>query len=388
VRIFNISHCHRYQVFVHCLVNEAAAAAAVAQSKRLKGRSYRAAMAAESSATPTNRLAVPKATKQRSTLKSPSGLIPEVVISVRPGHKSLQRRKGSPASSTIEDPPASDSDSDAPRESKRRTSKKRALIIESDDEDGSTSDYVDHEEEEGPEKSKKSSAKAPSRKRLTKGSTSQSSDHEESPAEETDSEEEKSAVTSDDESVSSSKKLKPKSRTTKSKAQVKSAVRKVRTPSSSDETEGDEMEVDDPPPAAKKKATKRKAVDETERPAKKQKRADSDPWKLESKPVQKDWTQMKAPPLEMFHFARKIVDEYTYLDGKIHSLVTRIAAARHWVLSGTPPIHDFGALKTIAAFLNLHLGIDDDGEGQSAEVKKRRREQTGKRSWHYHSYVF
>jgi len=79
----------------------------------------------------------------------------------------------------------------------------------------------------------------------------------------------------------------------------------------------------------------------------------------------------------MFHFARKVVDEYTYLDGKIHASVTRITADRHWVLSGTPPIHDFAAVKTIAAYLNLHLGIDDDNEGKSVEVKKRRREQTG-----------
>lgn len=86
---------------------------------------------------------------------------------------------------------------------------------------------------------------------------------------------------------------------------------------------------------------------------------------------------MQAPPFEMFHFARVVVDEYTYLDGKIHALITNLTAERQWVLSGTPPIHDFGALKTIAAFLNIHLGVDDDGEGQSAEVKKRKREQTG-----------
>ena len=86
---------------------------------------------------------------------------------------------------------------------------------------------------------------------------------------------------------------------------------------------------------------------------------------------------MQSPPLEMFHFARKVVDEYTYLDGKIHALVTRITADRHWVLSGTASIHDFAAVKTIAAHLNLHLGIDDDNEGKSVEVKKRRREQTG-----------
>lgn len=131
---------------------------------------------------------------------------------------------------------------------------------------------------------------------------------------------------------------------------------------------------------AKPKAAtkKRKAEDDDARPAKKQKRReDTDPWKLRSPAVRREWSQMRAPPLEMFHFARKVVDEYTYLDGKIHSMVTNITAERHWVLSGTPPIHDFGALKTISAFLNLHLGVDDDGEGQSIQVKKRKREQTG-----------
>lgn len=387
--------------------------AAVAQSKRLKGRQYRAAVAkakaGDGSATTDTE---DKVMKQRSAQPLPSGLIPEVVINVRPGNKSLKGGKGSRASSTVEDPPASESDSDAPRKLKRRASAKRVLIIESESEDGSASEYDDNEEEnpkkskgissssrkaysEGttsqssdyetdaiPKKSKRvSSSKASSRKSLSKGSTSQSSDYEESSTD-TVSDEEQSAASSDDESVSSSKpKAKAKLKApTKSKAQNKTSSRKALPLSSSDVSDGDEMDVDDLPPQAKQKATKRKAVDESERPAKKQKRVDSDPWKLESKPVQKDWTQMKAPPLEMFHFSRKVVDEYTYLDGKIHSLVTRIAAERHWVLSGTPPIHDFGALKTIATFLNLHLGIDDDAEGQSAEVKKRRREQTGKRS--------
>ena len=101
-----------------------------------------------------------------------------------------------------------------------------------------------------------------------------------------------------------------------------------------------------------------------------------DPWKLRGA-AKHDWTQLHCPPLEMFHWARKVVDEYTYLDGKIHTLVTRLSADRHWVLSGTPPIHDFAAVKTIAAHLSLHLGIDDDNEGRSIEVKKRLREQTG-----------
>lgn len=363
----------------------ATAAAAIAQSKRLKGRSYRAAvertqaeatgevgaMAGASSATVADGHAE---TKQGSAKKSPSGLIPEVVITVRHGLKSLQGGKTSRAS-TVDDPPSSESDSDAPRQLNRRAATKRTLVLESDEEGGASSEYDAHEEV----KLKKSKKVPSSRKKPLKSNTSQSSDYEESSSGQTDSEEESSAAPSDDGSVSSSAKLKPKLKA-KTKPKAKISPRTAATSSSTGHTDGDEMDVDDPPSEAKQKgkAKKRKAVGESERPAKKQKRADSDPWKLESKPVQRDWTQMKAPPLEMFHFARKVVDEYTYLDGKIHSLVTRIAAERHWVLSGTPPIHDFGALKTIAAFLNLHLGIDDDAEGQSAEVKKRRREQTGR----------
>ena len=122
---------------------------------------------------------------------------------------------------------------------------------------------------------------------------------------------------------------------------------------------------------------------EAKPPKEKKRREDSDPWKLNSSTVQNNWKKMQAPPLEMFHFARKIVDEYTYLDGKVLSMVTRVQAERLWVLSGTPPIHDFGALKTISAFLNIHLGVDDDNEGQSVQVKKRKREQTGE----YHHII-
>ncbi|KAE9396876.1 hypothetical protein BT96DRAFT_921812 [Gymnopus androsaceus JB14] len=166
----------------------------------------------------------------------------------------------------------------------------------------------------------------------------------------------------------------------KSKPKQKPAAKKAAARATPSSTTDDDMDVDDPPQSSTKNG-KRKAVSDGNRPAKKQ-RIDSDPWKLGSAKVRDDWTQMQAPPLEMFHFARKVVDEYTYLDGKVHSLVTNLAAERQWVLSGTPPIHDFGALKTISAFLDVHLGIDDDGEGQSAEVKKRKRERTDVEKFH------
>lgn len=132
-------------------------------------------------------------------------------------------------------------------------------------------------------------------------------------------------------------------------------------------------------------AKKRKRADSEKKPKKpKVLRETVDPWKLRGAATRRDWTEMKAPPLEMFHFSRVVVDEYTYLGGKTLSMISRLSSDRHWVLSGTPPVHDFAAVKTIAKFLDVHLGVDDDGEGTSAAVKKRIREQTGKHS----CYVF
>eukprot|EP01117_Protostelium_nocturnum_P017438 TRINITY_DN709_c0_g2_i2.p1 TRINITY_DN709_c0_g2~~TRINITY_DN709_c0_g2_i2.p1 ORF type:complete len:1106 (+),score=377.01 TRINITY_DN709_c0_g2_i2:337-3318(+) len=92
---------------------------------------------------------------------------------------------------------------------------------------------------------------------------------------------------------------------------------------------------------------------------------------------------MHAPPLEMFHFSRKVIDEYTYLSGQVLSMASKLTADRHWVLSGTPPIHDFAALKTISAFLDLHLGIDDALEMKNvSDSKKRFKELTSVEKFH------
>jgi hypothetical protein len=161
----------------------------------------------------------------------------------------------------------------------------------------------------------------------------------------------------------------------KPKAKPKASAKPKKTARKSESE--DAMDVDEPVSTSEASSSKSKKRKREEKPKKpKELREAKDPWKLRGA-AKRDWKQMQSPPLEMFHFARKVVDEYTYLDGKVHALVTRITADRHWVLSGTPPIHDFAAVKTIAAHLNLHLGIDDDNEGKSVEVKKRRREQTG-----------
>ncbi|CAK5267657.1 unnamed protein product [Mycena citricolor] len=332
--------------------------------KRLKGRAYREAQEAKAKAAVAELVDDQMDVDEHPSPTSSNSRKVEVVIPLPPG-----RRAG-------KEMPLADSDSDdeeeQPKRSRRAAAKKVATIVISDDE----------EDDEPVAKKAAARGKAkPPAKAKTKAKRGQS----------TDDDEDYSAVDDEDDYDDD-----------EDDEFTDTPVTSV--PESSDFDEEDEDEAPKKRTAAKKQPAKAKAQAEKRplkrrksrttdndsedsetsgRPAKKQKqRVISDPWKLDTAKTRKDWTQMLAPPLEMFHFARKVVDEYTYLDGKVHTLVTHLTAERHWVLSGTPPVHDFAALKTISAFLGLHLGIDDDGEGQSTEVKKRKREQTDAEKFH------
>ncbi|KAJ7577007.1 hypothetical protein C8J56DRAFT_870233 [Mycena floridula] len=318
------------------------------QTKRLKGKSYRDA---------ADQLAAEKAEAEKPVRAkpTPSGLIPEVVINRSASSSGRASTAASSGPETLDD---SESVEDRPRRSAARKS-----IVLSDDEDESEVEPV--------KKASKKKKAAPKGRSKAKKSKSDDDDGDDFIAESSEDEDVSSAeASSSDEEAAATAKPKPKA---KSKAKLTSA---------SEDSDNQSMDVDEPAKAPAKKGTKRKADDDGGSAAKKSKRTDNDPWKLGSRAVQSNWELMHAPPLEMFHFARTVVDEYTYLDGKIHSLITKLTAGRRWVLSGTPPIHDFGALKTISAFLDIHLGIDDDAEGKSAEVKKRRRDQTGAEKFH------
>ncbi|KAG0123556.1 hypothetical protein HOY82DRAFT_495139 [Tuber indicum] len=101
-----------------------------------------------------------------------------------------------------------------------------------------------------------------------------------------------------------------------------------------------------------------------------------DPWGLRTNAVARDWKRMHAPPFEMFHFNRLVVDEYTYLKGQIHAGITCLKSTFRWVLSGTPPLDDFADVKTISVFLGIHLGIDDDMVGKIDNRKKIKKDRT------------
>ncbi|KAG6861443.1 hypothetical protein C0995_016534 [Termitomyces sp. Mi166 len=368
--------------------NAAVVAAALLQSKRLKGKSYREAVGkaqakVEAKSEVKKELKTMKAANGKAANSSLTGKIVEVYIDTLPPGKTSVNGKKSATVSVASSPPETELESEAigstvetegTRKARRRASAKKSLVVSS------------NEENESDEEAAKRYEKARSKKKGTKNRSDMSSDYEASSGEESESEvsdAEDSAEESAAESVSSDEGTAKKRRVSKAKSKAK--LKAIPPPKTSRKKSTSISDVDmdvDTDGSTTTKVTKRKAIHEDKRPAKKQKRVDSDPWKLETPTVQKDWTSMKAPPLEMFHFARKVVDEYTYLDGKVHSLVTKMTSERSWVLSGTPPIHDFGALKMIATFLNLHLGVDDDAEGQPAEIKKRRREQTAVEQFH------
>ncbi|KAH8110784.1 hypothetical protein DFH11DRAFT_1708434 [Phellopilus nigrolimitatus] len=344
------------------------------QKKRLKGARAREAAEAK---TAIDKQAMDVDSDAPVEIPPPSGKIVEVVIPVSRASKAANGSANISASSRsssaeITAPPTSDApsalESSDAEEAKPRLRKRacRPSVVESDEDESELS------KPKGKGKAPaRSSAASKLRFKKSLKRKAADSDYEDSAAEtEMDDDEEVASESLADESDESIEK-KPK----KTSKPTRPTKRPKKSAASSD------IEMDDPS-SKKAKGKKQKIGVADSKPVKKQKlREETDPWKLESK-AKKDWKQLHAPPLEMFHFERLVIDEYTYLDGKILSLVQKLTATRRWVLSGTPPIHDFASLKTISSFLDIHLGVDDDGEGQSAQVKKRRREQTGAEKFH------
>ncbi|THH14984.1 hypothetical protein EW146_g5422 [Bondarzewia mesenterica] len=288
-------------------------------------------------------------------------------------HVEVPRHEVNKGSSSATTPPttadenSSDEESDPPKPRKRQAAAKFRYSDALDDES---------EDEQLPK----------GKRRITKYKSGRSSSPDafvpsDQESEDDDEDAEPSGPSDDEEEDSDAPKSKSKSKA-KPKPKPKPQTKGKRKASSEDAD--DAMDVDEDEGASSSVASsttskKRKREEKETKP--KVLREAKDPWKLRGA-AKRDWKEMQAPPLEMFHFERKVVDEYTYLEGVVHSLTTKVTAERSWVLSGTPPIHDFSAVKTIAAFLDLHLGVDDDGEGQSAQVKKRRRDQTAAEKFH------
>lgn len=107
-----------------------------------------------------------------------------------------------------------------------------------------------------------------------------------------------------------------------------------------------------------------------------------DPWNLSKPAVKKDFTKMTCPPLEIFHFGRTVIDEFTYLLEKADrqrplTLVRRGLSTRHrWLLSGTPNHSNFADVRSLAGLLGIHLGVDEPVPGTKMS-KKDNAESTG-----------
>ncbi|PWN17792.1 hypothetical protein BCV69DRAFT_285675 [Microstroma glucosiphilum] len=89
----------------------------------------------------------------------------------------------------------------------------------------------------------------------------------------------------------------------------------------------------------------------------------SDVWGL--KKGLKRWTDLTSPPLEAFAWRRVVIDEFHYIAaeaGRVFSAVRSLTAQATWVLSGTPKTNDFADIRSMAAFLNVHLGVEDDAD--------------------------
>ncbi|ORY22614.1 hypothetical protein BCR39DRAFT_551149, partial [Naematelia encephala] len=101
-----------------------------------------------------------------------------------------------------------------------------------------------------------------------------------------------------------------------------------------------------------------------------------------SSSVKKDYKLLSSPVMHMFRFRRVIADEFTYLERRPLAALLRLSACYKWVLSGTPPVSDFPAIRSIAAFMGIHLGVEDDAEGSAQSQKARAKELTAAEKFH------
>ena len=70
------------------------------------------------------------------------------------------------------------------------------------------------------------------------------------------------------------------------------------------------------------------------------------------------WESMNCAVLELFKFARVIIDEYTYPASWIFTILRHLKAYSYFLLSGTPTTDKHSNVKRLAD-LHIHLGRED-----------------------------
>lgn len=88
-----------------------------------------------------------------------------------------------------------------------------------------------------------------------------------------------------------------------------------------------------------------------------------------------DLDEVKYPPLHAFSFNRLVIDEFMHAEELRQISLLTISARSKWILSGTPALQEFADIKTMAGYLGVHLGIDDDSDAPTSNqrLKKIRR---------------
>jgi hypothetical protein len=97
--------------------------------------------------------------------------------------------------------------------------------------------------------------------------------------------------------------------------------------------------------------------------------------------IKQGYMEVKCPLLELFSFARMVIDEYTYLaDGmkQAYTVLELIGARHKWLLSGTPALSGFGDIKQIAKLIGVNLGVDDYTLMKSDVLSRERKAMTRK----------
>ncbi|OQE11510.1 hypothetical protein PENVUL_c002G04166 [Penicillium vulpinum] len=106
------------------------------------------------------------------------------------------------------------------------------------------------------------------------------------------------------------------------------------------------------------------------------------------KTFNQDWRTVKAAFIHAFSFNRLVIDEYTYAGEERQASLLSLQARSKWILSGTPGLDEFADIKSIARYLGLHLGVDDDGDcdkpTQNSRLRNIRKNHTAVEAFQYY----
>ncbi|KGO52427.1 Zinc finger, RING-type [Penicillium expansum] len=104
--------------------------------------------------------------------------------------------------------------------------------------------------------------------------------------------------------------------------------------------------------------------------------------------TKQDWRTVKAAFIHAFNFNRLVIDEYTYAGEERQASLLSLQARSKWILSGTPALGEFADIKSIARYLCLHLGVDDDGDcdkpTQNSRLRNIRKNHTAVEAFQYY----